>query len=174
MAEQEAWKELYDYWLSKHVRGRPPSRQELDPPIEVPRLAASLMLIDVVEGCRFRYRLVGSAYWDRYGFELTGRWIEGKVPPEAAFRDTLQAAHDDGLARLLTAPVTDHPDRLHVGIVLPLSGPEGGISQFLAATFFAQELTDRPRIGRLTVQEILDEAKAKKLGGMPVKLGRSG
>lgn len=174
MAEQEAWKQLYDYWLSKHVRGRAPTRAEIDPLVEVPRLAAHILLIDVVDGCRYRYRLAGSAYWARYGFELTGRWIEGAVPAEAAFRDTLQAVHDDGLARLLTAPVTQHPDKLHIGIVLPLSDGAGGCSQILAGTFFAQEVADSPRIGRLTVQEILDEAKARQLGQMPVRMGRSG
>jgi len=174
MAEQEAWKELYDYWLSKHVGGRPPTRLEIDPPIELPRLAAHILLIDVVDGCRFRYRLAGSAYWARYGFELTGRWIEGAVPAEAEFRDTLKATCDDGLARLLTAPVTEYPDKLHIGIVLPLSDGEGGISQILAGTYFAQELADSPRIGRLTVQEILDEAKARQLGAMPAWAGRSG
>jgi len=96
------------------------------------------------------------------------------VPAEAAFRDTLQAVHDDGLSRLLTAPVTDHPDRLHVGIVMPLSDGAGGIGHILAGTFFVQELATSPRIGRLTVQEILDEAKARQLGGMPVRMGRSG
>src|SRR3569623_2853014 len=140
MAEQEAWKQLYDYWQSKHVDGRPPTRLEIDPLVEVPRLAAHILLIDVVDGCRYRYRLAGSAYWARYGFELTGRWIEGAVPAEAAFRDTLQAVCEDGLARLLTAPVNEHPDRLHIGIVLPLSDGAGGIGQILAGTFFAQEL----------------------------------
>jgi len=171
MAAQEAWKQLYEYWLSKHVDGRPPMRAELDPPLELPRLIAHILLIDVVERGRFRYRLAGSAYWDRYGFELTGRWIEGKVPAEADFRDTLQAVLDDGLARLLTSPVTDHPERLHVGVVLPLSGAEGGIGHILAGSFFALELADHPRVGRLTVREVLDEARAREPGGA-VKLGR--
>ena len=174
MAEQEAWKQLYDYWLSKHVGGRPPTRGEIDPPIALPRLAAHILLIDIVDGCRFRYRLAGTAYWARYGFELTGRWIEGAVPAEAAFRDTLQAVHDDGVVRLLTAPVTDHPDQLHIGIVLPLSDGGGGIDQILAGTFYAPELADSPRIGRLTVQEILDEAKARQRGDMPARKGRPG
>ena len=126
--EQEGWKQLYDYWLSKHVGGRPPTRAELDPPLEVPRLIAHIMLIDVVDGSRFRYRLAGTAYWDRYGFELTGMWIEGRVPAEVDFRVTLQAVQDDGMPRLLTSPVTDHPDRLHLGIVLPLSGALGGVT----------------------------------------------
>ncbi len=160
MAEPEAWKQLYDYWLTMHVAGRPPSRAELDPPIAVPRLIAHVMLIDVADGCRFRYRLVGSALWDRYGMDLTGSWIERRVPAEAEWRDTLQAVHDDGVARLITSPVTDHPDRMHVAIALPLSGSDGEISQILAGTFFAQDLAERPRIGRLTVRELLDAAKA--------------
>jgi len=172
MAEQEAWKQLYDYWLSKHVDGRPPTRAELDPPVEVPRLIGRIMLIDVVDGNRFRYRLVGSTIWNRYGFDLTGSWVEGRIPAEKDFRDTLQAVHDDGIARLLTSPVIDHPDRLHVGIVLPLSGPDGRVDQILTGTFFAREVDDRPRTGRLTVREVLDEAKAKQLGATPVKAGR--
>jgi hypothetical protein len=154
MADREAWKELYAYWLSKHVDGRPPTRRELDPPIEVPRLIANVMLIDVIDGNRFRYRLVGSAVWDRYGFELTGTWIEGRVPAEAEWRDTLQAVHNDRAARLITSPVTDHPERLHIAIALPLSDGQGGVGQILAATYFARDLADNPSIGRLTVREI--------------------
>jgi hypothetical protein len=33
------WRELYDYWLSRHMDGRPPSRDTLDPPIDLPHLA---------------------------------------------------------------------------------------------------------------------------------------
>jgi len=47
MAVQEAWKQLYEYWLSKHVGGRPPARHELDPPVDVPRLIPNIMLIDL-------------------------------------------------------------------------------------------------------------------------------
>lgn len=174
MAEQEAWKQLYDYWLAKHVDGRPPTRRELDPPVEVPRLVAHILLIDVVDGCRFRYRVAGSAYWARYGFELTGRWIGEKIPAEAEFRATLQAVHDDGLPRVLTAPTANHPDRLHVGIVMPLSGDDGGVAHILAGSFFVQEATDRPSVGRLTVREILGDAAAGEAGSRPVRLGRSG
>ena len=62
MAEQEAWKQLYDYWLSKHAGGRPPCRHDLDPPVDVPRLIPNIMLIDI-EGETLRYRLVGTAIW---------------------------------------------------------------------------------------------------------------
>src|SRR5471032_688932 len=85
MAVQEAWKQLYDYWLSKHVGGRPPGRHDLDPPVDVPRLIPNIMLIDI-EGEVLRYRLVGSAIWNRYGFDLTGTTIGGRNQAEAEWR----------------------------------------------------------------------------------------
>src|ERR1700723_604802 len=88
MAVQEAWKQLYDYWLSKHVDGRPPGRHGLDPPGDGPPLIPNIILIDV-EAETLRYRLVGSAIWNRYGFDLTGTTIDSRNPAEAEWRDTL-------------------------------------------------------------------------------------
>ena len=156
MAEQEAWKQLYHYWLSKHVGGRPPARRDIDPPVDVPHLIANMMLIDITDG-RFRYRLVGSAFWGRYGFELTGRPIEGGNPAEAEWLNTLKAVRDDRAARLVTSPVEGHQDQLHVGVALPLSGAGGAVDQILAATFFAQEHGANLRLGQLFVREILEE-----------------
>jgi hypothetical protein len=154
MAVQEAWKQLYEYWLSRHVDGRPPSRHELDPPVDVPRLIANIMLIDL-EGGIFRYRLVGSALRNRYGLELTGTTIDGGNPAEAEWRDTLKTVCDDGVARLITSPVQGDADRLHIAVALPLSAEDGTICQILAGTFFVQEFGDNLRIGRITVRELL-------------------
>jgi hypothetical protein len=161
MAEQEAWKQLYEYWLSKHAGGRPPSRRDLDPPVDIPRLIANIMLI-AIDGDRFRYRLVGSALWNRYGLDLTGTMVEGRNSAESEWLDTLRAVRDDRAARLVTSPVEDHADRMHVAVALPLSA-EGGaagdvrIGQILAGIFFAQEFSKNPRVGRLFVREILGE-----------------
>jgi hypothetical protein len=155
MAEQEAWKQLYDYWLSKHIRGRPPGRNDLDPPVDVPRLIPNIMLIDV-EGDVLRYRLVGSAIWGRYGFDLTGTTIEARNPAEAEWHDTLRTVCGDRVARLLTSPVDGHADRLHVAVAMPLCDQHGVAGQILAGTFFAQEFGPNPRIGLVTVQELLD------------------
>jgi hypothetical protein len=57
----EPWRELYQYWQAKHVVGRPPSRDDLDPPVELPRYAHNLMLVDVMlRG--LEYRLVGTNF----------------------------------------------------------------------------------------------------------------
>ncbi len=117
-----------------------------------------MMLVELIDG-RFRYRLVGSAFWDRYGFELTGRQIEGANPAEAEWLNTLKAVCADRAPRLVTAPVDGHGDKLHVGVALPLSGPDGEVCQILGATFYAQEYGENLRIGRLFVREILDEGR---------------
>jgi hypothetical protein len=155
MAEQEPWKQLYHYWLSKHVGGRPPGRADIDPVVEVPRLTANIMLIDA-EGGRFRYRLVGSALWGRFKLELTGRWVENGSPAEAAWRDTLRAVRDDHVPRLITSPVADHADQRHIAVAMPLLGAADAVSQILAGTFFARETGDECRIGELSVRQILD------------------
>jgi hypothetical protein len=158
MAVQEAWKQLYDYWLSKHVDGRPPGRHDLDPPVDVPRLIPNIMLIDV-EGETLRYRLVGSAIWNRYGFDLTGTTIDSRNPAEAEWRDTLKTVCNDKVARLITSPVQGSADRLHVAVALPLNASDGTACQILAGTFFAQEFGKNPRIGRITVRELLSGAE---------------
>jgi hypothetical protein len=39
----ELWKELPVYWQANHVDGRPPSRQDIDPAVDLPHLVANLL-----------------------------------------------------------------------------------------------------------------------------------
>ena len=32
-----AWRDLYFYWLDSHRDGQPPSRADLDPPLQIPQ-----------------------------------------------------------------------------------------------------------------------------------------
>src|ERR1700733_761801 len=64
------WKQLYQYWLSKHA-GRIPSRADIDPIIDIPHLAKNLILLDARDN--FTYRLVGSEVVERHGLDMTGR-----------------------------------------------------------------------------------------------------
>jgi hypothetical protein len=157
MTEEEPWKLLYGYWASRCVEGRPPRRSELDIPIELPDLLPNLMLIEVV-GNRLRYRLVGSAVWDRYGMDLTGTWIEERNPAEAEWRVTLVLVRNDRVPRLLSSPVSGAESRSHVAIAVPLLDDADTVHQILAGTFYAQEFGEKPRIGRIAIQEILGGA----------------
>ena len=69
---KEPWRQLLHYWLSKHVDGHPPSRADIDPITEIPRLVANLMIIDSV-GEEFIYRFVGTEVVTLTGEDMTGR-----------------------------------------------------------------------------------------------------
>ena len=70
-----AWRKLYYYWLDHHVSGRPPSRADIDPPLEIPGLLPNLMLVGV-EPAGFRTRLAGSELTCRAGIDRTGQIID--------------------------------------------------------------------------------------------------
>ncbi len=65
-----------DYW-SRLRAGRPmPNKAELDPLHLPPHVWPNLLLVEPVTGSGdLRYRLVGSAHVERYGYDFTGRTI---------------------------------------------------------------------------------------------------
>jgi hypothetical protein len=154
MTAEEPWKQLYRYWRSRQVDGRAPKRSELDIPLEIPKLLANVMLIECIGG-RLRYRVVGSAMWERYQTELTGTWIEERNPAEAEWRETIMLVYADGVPRLVSSPVAGQGGRSHIAVAMPLLDAEERIVQILAGTFYAQEYGENLQVGRLKVQEIL-------------------
>jgi hypothetical protein len=66
-----AWRELYSYWRGRHVDGVPPTRGDIDPPIDIPRLLPNLIIYDRIDG-HFRIRLAGSEVVRRAGRDATG------------------------------------------------------------------------------------------------------
>jgi hypothetical protein len=71
---------VYEYWLSLYSEGRLPGRQHVDPCV-IPHLLPHVFLVDI-EGPpqRFRYRLVGTAYVDLMGRDLTGCYFDDVHP----------------------------------------------------------------------------------------------
>jgi len=135
--EMPPWRELYDYWAARHVDGRPPSRDALDPPIDLPHLAPDLMLVDVLSG-GFAYRLAGSNVVKGAGVGMTGI-AAGSSGRHAHVMDTwtgaLRAVHDDGKPRLLTARFAAHVTAKTLWLLLPLSASADGIPKILGGMF---------------------------------------
>jgi len=74
--------DLLAYWRSKHANGVPPSRADLDPVSEIPKLVRGLMLVDcATEG--YRFRLIGSDLVSRAGGDGTGRLVKSAPYPTA-------------------------------------------------------------------------------------------
>jgi hypothetical protein len=65
--------DLYRYWLAKRVGRANPARSDIDP-VDIPALLPYLTIVDKVDG-QFRYRLVGTAVVQQFGYDLTGTFI---------------------------------------------------------------------------------------------------
>jgi hypothetical protein len=71
---------VYEYWLSILPAVGLPGRQHVEP-CAIPRLLPYVFLIDVERSpLRFRYRLVGTAYFQLMGRELTGCYLDEVHP----------------------------------------------------------------------------------------------
>jgi hypothetical protein len=130
-----SWRDLLAYWRSKHVGGVPPSRTDLDPIAEIPKLVRSLMLIDCLgEGCRFR--LIGSYIAARAGRDGTGKPVSAAPYPASVL--------DPWIASIERAAQTREPQlmRSHLmgggsllTLLLPLVGANGSTEMILGGAF---------------------------------------
>ncbi len=148
----DPWKELLDYWRAKHVDGRPPGRQDIDPAVEIPRLAANLLLADIVPG-GYRYRLVGSAIVERHREDMTGK-MAGTSKFLERVSDQLIANYDAVKAeqkpRIMVsgATTTDHGGA--VTMILPLVAPSGETEMILVGVFYDRRFEPVDQIDYLT------------------------
>src|SRR3546814_14984207 len=67
---------LHDYWRAK-LNGRGmPSRGDIDPVEIPPTVLPHVILTDIMDGPRFRFRLAGTAIRAAAGMEITGRYLD--------------------------------------------------------------------------------------------------
>jgi hypothetical protein len=71
----ERLRAAYDYWRQIAAGSAMPRRRDLDP-ADIPRLLPHVMLVDVVEGGRYRYRLIGTANAREHGMNATGLFVD--------------------------------------------------------------------------------------------------
>lgn len=130
----------YEYWLAKkHALANAdalPARTDLDPLLEVPRLAPRIMLMDVrYEPLDFRYRLVGTALRLHMAEDWTGRWLSDipfQRPGSMVWENNLRVV--ESREPLLARPpyIGPHKDFLFVeSIILPLSGNRRSVDMLM-------------------------------------------
>jgi len=155
----EPWKELLIYWRSKHVAGRPPSRQDIDPAVDLPKLIANLLIADVVpEG--YRYRLVGSAVVERHKEEMTGKLAGTSKFMQRVSAEQLKhydAVRIEQRPRLLVTGVSGTADNAKaLTIVLPLVARNGETEMLLIGVFYDRRFDPIDRVDYLTVHQAAD------------------
>jgi len=75
LANEPLLRELWIYWDSKRGGSAMPRRSAIAP-FEIPKLLPYLAIIERAPDGRFRYRLMGSAIAQAYGFDATGKFLD--------------------------------------------------------------------------------------------------
>lgn len=160
----EPWEQLIQYWLSKSVGARPPGRADLDPMIELPHLAAHLMILDVLAD-GYRYRLAGSDIGNRLGTELTGTKVGRATETESKWHDLLDVVRHQQKPLVVTTEMPAPLTGKRMGVLLPLIGRSGETEQILAGIFFGKDFRPGMSVGTLAVQDLMiDRDAAPKTG----------
>jgi len=96
--ESPTLRRFYAYWQSKHHGDLLPGRQDIDP-VDFPYALGDVTLVDVArDPLRFRFRLDGTRHVERFGFDLTGHWLDDFPYPEMrqaifdSYREVVEAA----------------------------------------------------------------------------------
>lgn len=149
------WKQLYQYWLSKHVDGHVPSRGDIDPIIDIPHLVKNLILLDARN--HYTYRLVGTEVVERHGFDMTGRKSgssgrEGKAISE--WTAALDYVSSELRPRLLVSRIGNDEVARNVMILLPLADRQGRIEMVLVGSFYNEHFKRGTHIADMVAQEV--------------------
>ena len=136
--QDEPWRLLHRYWLSKHIDGRPPARGDIDPITEVPRIVANMMLIDAT-GDGYVYRFVGTEVVSQTGQDMTGQNVG--LSRKYAFVQTewmaaLDFVRQNRQPRLLTYRFAGQVDSRQLVLILPLYAEPGSVFKILGGSFF--------------------------------------
>ena len=153
--QERHWKQLHQYWLSKHVDGRVPSRADIDPIVEIPRLVKNLILLDARD--KFTYRLVGSEVVERHGMDMTGRLsgTSGENPKvvaewQAAVEHVARALKP----RLLVSRIGEDDIAQNVMILLPLADRDGRIEMLMVGSFYNEHFRRGAHIQDMEAREV--------------------
>jgi len=155
---KEPWRQLYAYWQSKHVDGRPPTRADIDPITEIPRLVANLMIIDSV-GADFIYRFVGTEVVTQTGEDMTGRsaGLSRKYSPiRPTWMGALEAVKTSRQPRLIIYRFGGQSVSARQAVLLlPLHAEPGAVFKILGGAFQDGDFPPGLAIEGVTVQEFV-------------------
>lgn len=149
------WKQLYQYWLSKHTDGRIPSRADIDPVVDIPHLVKNLILLDARD--KFIYRLVGSEVVERHGMDMTGRrsGTSGKDPKAVSeWMAALDYVSRALKPRLLVSRIGNDEVARNVMIMLPLADRNGQAEMVLVGSFYNEHFKRGMQVADMVAQEV--------------------
>ncbi len=134
------FRHLFEYWQSA-ARGHPaPRREDVDPPVDLPRYLPTTLMFDVERPSEgrliYRYRLVGTELTANAGQELRGQSIEEVFTADAIREDLAIFERVVGeTVCYFGQRISMIPDRerfeSYARLVMPLLGPDTGQVEML-------------------------------------------
>jgi len=133
---------VYEHWR-RMAAGRPmPTRRDLDP-VDIPRLLPYLMLVEVLPGGRYRYRLIGTANVREHGMNATGLHVDEALKG-AEYKAHVLRLYDECVRErrpvysesLFLSDAGGAIERHTKVIFLPLSADGQAVNQVLVAQVF--------------------------------------
>lgn len=144
--------EAHRYWR-RMLGGRAvPRRRDLDP-AAIPTLLPHVMLVEVQEGGRYRYRLIGTENQTAHGINATGRFLDEVLPgPDyaahvLALYDKCAETHRPLYSECLFFPPGGHEPERHTKVLfMPLSADGETVNMiFVIQVFFYIDRATRER-----------------------------
>jgi hypothetical protein len=134
----------YAYWLAGKGERKFPSRGDLDPPIEIPRLVPNMIIFDVRhEPLDFVYRLIGTKVRPHLMHDLTGTRmsdIEFQRPPSVIWSHHAWVV-EHAQPRFMRPPyVGPHRDFMFIEAVILPCGTATGIDKLMVFVDFVRTL----------------------------------
>jgi hypothetical protein len=136
------------YWQSLRSERGIPSRSDIDP-LDIPYILGRLSLIEVVGvPPRFRWRLAGSWFRERFGKEATGMMVEDwpDVDQRELLLHTYRRVVADRAPYLRVREITVERERFrYEAIILPLSQDGQTVSMIMSAVASGPSMPARER-----------------------------
>ncbi len=144
--DQPLLRRLFRYWSGKRAGRDLPARQDIDPVEIGPAILPHIMLTDVLEGGRLRYRLAGTAVEAVTGQSLSGHYLDELLRPP--YRDYILALYAEVIERrcaLYTESLYPlhgrQPERLTKRLMMPLVSEDDAVVMVLSGQVF-KSITD--------------------------------
>lgn len=145
----------YAYWLNRKGRELIPSRQDIDPLIDIPQLVPNMMLKDFQrDPPDIRYRLIGTRVRPHLSRDWTGIWmseIPFQRPPSTIWNNHIWVV--ENRAPLVARPpyVGPHKDFLYIeSIILPLGADHETVDMLMVFVDFIGP--DRPPVAWISAE----------------------
>jgi len=153
----------YAYWRRKAAGRRMPRRHDIDP-TDIPKLLPHVMLVDVTDDGRYRYRLIGTENERAHGINATGCYLD-EVLKGAEYRAHVIALYDQAVRErrpvysesLFLSPEMGSIERHTKVIFMPLSEDGEHVNVMLVMQVFLyidQATRDRHFIDARPYKEI--------------------